>query len=275
MLPPLQKVNVAGGEIAYRESGARDAQTVVLLHGIGSTSTGWREQYGPLGASFRVIGWNAPGYLGSTPLPAAKPTAEDYAKSLAGLLDALGASQVHLVSNSWGTLPSLAFADLFPQRAGAIVLGGPTAGYGTLPPAEQESKAAARAERIRTLGAQAMREQDAPHLVAPGTPGDVLRFVAGAGAELTVEGYAQAARMLFATDALRTIARLQKDILILSGELDGITPPRTNALRLAAANPRARLQMMPDCGHLPHLEYPQRFNAAVIAFIAGSTAKPA
>ena len=30
-----------------------------------------------------------------------------------------------------------------------------------------------------------------------------------------------------------------------------------------AAAPNATLQMVPDCGHLPHLEYPEVFNAAV------------
>ena len=33
----------------YRESGRADAPALVLLHGIGSTSAGWRLQYGPLG----------------------------------------------------------------------------------------------------------------------------------------------------------------------------------------------------------------------------------
>ena len=54
MLPPLQ---TAAG-IAYRESGTRDAPALVLLHGIGSTSAGWRLQYGPIGEHFRVVGWD-------------------------------------------------------------------------------------------------------------------------------------------------------------------------------------------------------------------------
>ena len=41
-------------DISFRESGRKDAPALVLLHGIGSTSAGWRLQYGPLGGKQRV-----------------------------------------------------------------------------------------------------------------------------------------------------------------------------------------------------------------------------
>ena len=69
-------------DITYRESGGKDAPALVLLHGIGSTSAGWRLQYGPLGEHFRVIAWDAPGYGGSQPLPGEAPSAEAYARAL-------------------------------------------------------------------------------------------------------------------------------------------------------------------------------------------------
>ena len=126
MLPTLR--HAAG--IGYRESGRRDAPALVLLHGIGSTSAGWRLQYGPLGERYRVIAWDAPGYAGSEPLPSETPEAADYARALGGLLDALEIGSAYLVTNSWGTLIALAFANLFAQRVRAMVLGGPTAGWG-------------------------------------------------------------------------------------------------------------------------------------------------
>jgi len=71
MLPKLQ----TAADITYRESGRKDAPALVLLHGIGSTSAGWRLQYGPLGGHFRVIAWDAPGYGGSKPLAGEAPSA--------------------------------------------------------------------------------------------------------------------------------------------------------------------------------------------------------
>ena len=126
LLPPLQ--SAAG--ISFRESGTRAAPALVLLHGIGSTSSAWRLQYGPLGEHFRVVGWDAPGYGESPPLPDSAPAVEAYAQALARLLDAIGIGNAILGSNSWGTPTAVCFARVHPQRVRGLVLGGPTAGMG-------------------------------------------------------------------------------------------------------------------------------------------------
>jgi pimeloyl-ACP methyl ester carboxylesterase len=262
---PEQK-SAAG--ITYRESGAKDAPALVLLHGIGSTSAGWRLQYGPLGEHFRVIAWDAPGYGGSQPLPGEAPGAEDYARALARLLDALGIDRAIIATNSWGTPTGVVFARLHPQRVRALVLGGPAAGWGSAPKAERDRRAAARIERVAALGVRKMREDDAADLVAPGTRAQVLEWIKGAEG-LNANGYAQAARMLAQVDVPREIAAVACPVRIVSGELDRRTPPESNAKRIAAAAPDARLQTVPNCGHLPHLEHPDVFNAAVLEMLRG------
>ena len=249
--------------LAYRESGRKDAPALVLLHGIGSTSAAWRLQYAPLGERFRVIAWDAPGYGGSAPLPAHAPATADYAGALARLLDALGVAQAIVGTNSWGTPTGVAFARLYPQRVRALVLGGPTAGWGWLPVAEQETRTASRIERITKLGMKAMREEDAPQLVAPGTRQEVLDWIRSPEG-VTLEGYAQALRNMAAADVAREAADVKCPVRILSGELDQRTPPAQHARRIAAALPNGSLQMIPNCGHLPHLEHPAVFNAAVL-----------
>jgi pimeloyl-ACP methyl ester carboxylesterase len=259
MLP--EQKSAAG--ITYRESGRRDAPALVLLHGIGSTSAGWRLQYGPLGVHFRVIAWDAPGYGGSTPLAGEAPSADDYARTLARLLDALGIRTAIVGTNSWGTPTGVVFARLYPQRVRALVLGGPAAGWGSAPKEERDKRIAARIERVTTLGVKQMREDDAAELVAPGTRAEVLAWIRGAEG-LNADGYAQAARMLGAVDVPREIAAVACPIKVVSGAQDRRTPPETNAKRIAAAAPNATLQMVPNCGHLPHLEHPEVFNAAVL-----------
>ncbi len=264
--PAMLPEQRTAADVTYRESGRADAPALVLLHGIGSTSAGWRLQYGPLGAHCRVIAWDAPGYGGSKPLVGEAPSAEEYARALARLLDALGIRQALVGTNSWGTPTGVVFARLFPARVRALVLGGPAAGWGSAPKAEQERRAAARIERVTALGVKRMREEDAAELVAPGTRAEVLDWIRGAEG-LNADGYAQAARMLAAVDVPREIATLACPVTVVAGELDRRTPPETNAKRIAAAAPRATLQMVPNCGHLPHLEYPEIFNAAVLAML--------
>jgi pimeloyl-ACP methyl ester carboxylesterase len=47
----------------YMEAGRVDLPPVLLLHGIGANSLHWRYQLAGLSDRFRLIAWNAPGYL--------------------------------------------------------------------------------------------------------------------------------------------------------------------------------------------------------------------
>lgn len=263
MLPPVS----TAADISFRESGRKDAPALVLLHGIGSTSAGWRLQYEPLGRHCRVIAWDAPGYGGSKPLAGDAPSAAAYALALARLLDALGVAQAVIGTNSWGTPTGVVFARLYPQRVRGLVLGGPAAGWGALPKEERDKRAAARLERVRALGMKKMREEDAAELVAPGTRAEVIQWIQGAEG-LHAEGYAQAMHMLAEVDVPREAAGVTCPAKIVSGELDRRTPPEANARRIAAALPNASLVMIPSCGHLPHLEHPEKFNAVLLEMLA-------
>jgi pimeloyl-ACP methyl ester carboxylesterase len=267
MLPERQ----TAADISYRESGAKDAPALVLLHGIGSTSSGWRLQYAPLGLHLRVIAWDAPGYAGSKPLPAEAPSAEAYAHALARLLEALGIQKTFIGTNSWGTPTGVVFARLFPERVRALILGGPTAGWGGLPKDERERRLADRIARVRTMGLAKMRAEDAAQLVPPGTRAEVLEWIKGADG-LNAEGYVQAARMMAGVDVASEATQLQCPVRVVVGEKDTRTPPAANAQRIAAAAPNSTLTVLPNCGHLPHLEYPEIWNAAVLALLKEATA---
>ena len=266
-LPPLR--SAAG--LAYRESGRPGSPAAVLLHGIGSTCAVWRDQYGPLGERYRVVAWSAPGYHESAPLPEENPPALEYARALARLLDALGIADADLVTNSWGTLCALAFAAAYPKRVRSLVLGGPTAGSHGLSPEQREKLCAERIARVRSLGLVAMRQQDAPRLVAAGATPHALEWarqgVPGEGP--TADGYCQAARMLYATDGVELIRALDKRVLVVCGTEDVITPPEKNARRLVEAARSGRLAMVESCGHLPHVEKPERFNSLTLDFLGG------
>ncbi len=54
--------------------------------------------------------------------------------------------------------------------------------------------------------------------------------------------------------------------LVLHGADDGMVPPE-NGKQLTEAIPGARLQLIPQCGHLPMLEKPGEVSAAVLGFV--------
>ena len=88
-IPATSRDHYIGDRFCYMEAGRVDLPPVVLLHGIGANSLHWRYQLDALADRFRLIAWNAPGYLLSDNLRAETPSCRDYADALNDLLAAL------------------------------------------------------------------------------------------------------------------------------------------------------------------------------------------
>ena len=115
-IPLASRARYAGDRFSYMEAGLPEAPPLVLLHGIGSNSMGWRFQYAGLADRYRVIGWNAPGYMLSDNLLAESPGHPDYAGALSDFLVALGIARFDLLANSFGTRVAQVFAHYHPGR---------------------------------------------------------------------------------------------------------------------------------------------------------------
>ena len=89
-IPAAARASFAGDRFSYMESGPATAPVVMLLHGIGANSFYWRYQYQALADRYRVVAWNAPGYVLTDPLRKERPECGDYADALAAFADALG-----------------------------------------------------------------------------------------------------------------------------------------------------------------------------------------
>src|ERR1700740_260676 len=137
-LPGLAQVAIASsiysaerGQLEYRAAGSESNPTVLMLHGLGSSSAGYRAQFAGLSRDYRVIAWNAPGFGGSTPIPGHDAGIEDYADALEGLWRALRVRRLAaLVGSSWGSIVALAFARRYPALVGSLVLSAPNVAKG-------------------------------------------------------------------------------------------------------------------------------------------------
>jgi pimeloyl-ACP methyl ester carboxylesterase len=63
---------------------------------------------------------------------------------------------------------------------------------------------------------------------------------------------------------------LQQPTLIIWGQQDRLVPP-DHARILEAKLPRSRTILFDECGHLPQLEQPQKFNEAVLEFLGSGS----
>ena len=115
-IPATSRDHYVGDRFCYMEAGRVDLPPVVLLHGIGANSLHWRYQLAGLADRFRLIAWNAPGYLLSDNLRAETPSCRDYADALNDLLAALEIGKFDIVANSFGTRIAHCFGCHRPGR---------------------------------------------------------------------------------------------------------------------------------------------------------------
>src|SRR6266702_2213509 len=129
-LPGLAQVAVASpiysgqrGLVEYRAAGDESHPAVLMLHGLGSSSAGYRAQFAGLSPDFHVIAWNAPGFGASSPISGQSAGVDDYADALEAFLRALRVKRLSvLAGSSWGSVVALAFARRYPAMGGGLVL---------------------------------------------------------------------------------------------------------------------------------------------------------
>ncbi|WP_321888295.1 alpha/beta fold hydrolase [Paraburkholderia bannensis] len=268
-LPPLEHVQLnldtLGGDrtLSWRAAGDEAAPPVVLLHGIGSSSAGYRAQLAALAAHHRVIAWNAPGYGSSSPFAIAQPRATDYAAVLKSLMTTLGIARATIVGSSWGSVIATTFAVQYASATHALVLSAPNVARGHLPPAQ---RAPARDALMRSATAQSPEARAAvvDALLAPDAGPQVRALVATLRDAVTTTGWEHAVEMLFSAYTPAVIASVEAPVSIVIGNMDRIAPIEDHARPIHKAARRSTLHLLDGIGHMPKLEAPDAFNSIVL-----------
>lgn len=278
--PPAVETKTAqvhGRTVSYLEAGS--GPLLVLIHGMAGHAENWRAVIEPLGLRQTVIAPDFPGHGLSA------PGGGDYSLgSLAGelrdLLLTLGHERATLVGHSLGGGVAMQFTYQFPEMVERLVLvasGGlgpdvsPILRAAALPGADLFISATAGiGGRLgstlgRGLGMLGMRPSADVAEVARGyaslADGERRKaFLATLRAVVGTEGQRVAALdRLYLAEAL--------PLLILWGERDPIIPV-AHAEAAHRALPGSRLEVFEEVGHMPQLEEPGRFIAAVERFLA-------
>ncbi len=274
--PVVRERTVAtdSGTLFVRTGGS--GPDIVLLHGLGDSSVGWRKIEQPLRDSgFRVTVWDALGAGRSE-----RPDPGDYhlashVDRLGAVLDDLGIRRAHVIGNSLGGTMALLFAQAHPERVSSLVLINPAA-YpegGTTPDWFWETPGLAETVLGEVPTEWIARLALYLHFGDPFrvTEEDVQIYAAEAQRNRAVEGLILQERQLYPDDVV--IARwveghkkIAAPTLILWGTSDRILSI-DQAHRLEGDLPDAKLILLEGVGHVAQLEVPKRVLAEAVLFL--------
>ncbi|HWB23105.1 MAG TPA: alpha/beta hydrolase [Gaiellaceae bacterium] len=252
--------------LSYDERGSGPA--IVFVHGHPFNRRMWQPQLEGLADEFRVVAPDLPGY-GESPVRGATISMRALADSVVELLDALEIATAVVVGLSMGGLVAMELGLGYPERVAGLVLAATTAA--PVGPGEAEQRRAAAAEMEengmlktalemggRLFGPRARKD---PALV--GAVFEMMITTRPVGAAAALRGRAER------PDYSSLLPALTVPALVIAGDEDDYAPaPIRN--QLVGSLPEPQLLLLEDVGHLPNLEEPDVFNAALRAFASAA-----
>jgi pimeloyl-ACP methyl ester carboxylesterase len=249
-------------QIFYQTTGA--GVPVVMMHAFPLNQTMFHQQRQALSGVVRLVTFDVPGVGESMPAPV---TIDDMADIAAALLDAEKIENAVVGGVSMGGYAALAFARRHPGRLRGLILANTRAVADTAEAKEGRREMAAVA---REKGAAEIARRMLPKLLGETTQRerpavvDRVRDIAESVAPETI------ARLLEAlanrADSTDLLPQIKAPTLVIAGEEDPIAPPE-EASQWASRIPKARFVAISGAGHLPNLETPEAFDAALREFI--------
>lgn len=268
----LAQVQIPGFDIPYLEGGPPEGEPLVLVHGFGADKDNFDRVAMYLTGTFHVISLDLPGYG-----EASKPADADYGiprqvERLGQFLGALHLQRVHLGGNSMGGWIVATYAAAHPERVASLWLLDP-AGVSGAKPSEVVRAYTERGEFLLLAKTQDDFERILNTVMVhpPFLPWSVKHVLAARA----IANYGLHARIFrdlsqsWSTAALEPrVTGLATPTLIVWGERDRATDV-SGAEILHQLMPRSQVVIMPDVGHLPHLEAAKPTAAAYLAFRRG------
>lgn len=236
----------------YSEYGAGEP-LVLLHHFLATGETSWRKQIPALAASFRVIVPDLRGHGRSDNPGAQRLTHTLLAHDVIALLQALGITNAHFAGVSSGAMLLLTLALSAPTLARSLLL---TAATYRFTPINRERSAQFLPERLPPAWAAHWQEIHAP-IYGPDYWQELLAAFVALNQEWGEVNFPAPAHLSHITQPVR----------IIHGDRDEYFPP-VMAVELFNLLPAASLCILPNAGHLPHIQYPERWNDLALEFFA-------
>jgi pimeloyl-ACP methyl ester carboxylesterase len=288
-LPELRYVEL-DGPVAFRSWDGPDDVTFVMVHGLGASHLSWVQVAPALSGLGRVLALDLPGF-GRSPRAGRPGGLMDLRRTLGRFVDEVAGGPVVLCGSSLGGGIAVLQAAIDPASVSRLVLSGTTfpIARGRLPHpvvtaafglyAWPRVGEAVIEQRLRRLSAE--RIVALGFLVTTADPRTIPRDVVRLHEELvrdrqrdpeTVSAFLEATRSMIRLIRRPEVARRALDnvrcpVLLLHGRRDRLVPVAYAEAELAR-HPTWRARIFPDLGHVPMMEAPGRWLAAIADWLA-------
>jgi len=260
----MKKINIGGFDLQYADHGQGPA--VLFLHGFPLSLHMWDGQEA-LSPRYRIVRFDARGFGGSD-VGDAMLTMARIADDAAVLIERLRLGPVILVGCSMGGYAALSFAQKHASLLRGLVLVDTRAGADSRDARKGRGDLAAK---VMKEGAGAALEAFLPKVVGETTKAsraDVVAKLKDMMLKTSPQGISDGLHGIATRqDATPLLREITVPTLVVCGEEDVITP-RAEAEILQRGIKGAELVMIPKSGHLPSMETPEAFNAALSGFLS-------
>jgi pimeloyl-ACP methyl ester carboxylesterase len=269
-------------------TGKANGKSVVLMHGKNFGADYWENTIRTLSADgYRVIALDQIGF-GKSSKPEIRYTFAMLADNSVRVLDHLKVGRVAIVANSMGGMLGVHFARRYPDRVTALVLENPLGLEDYVPaiPPQQTANLLRLEMAQTTTSYRAFIKTYFKDNYRP----EFERFVEQFSRVQRSPEYPRFAhvsaltyQMIYDGPTYNELPKITVPVLLAIGQLDRTVFGRRFAPPEAVTNlgdfpklgkdaqkriPNAKLVEFDNVGHVPHLEAPERFHAAVLQFLA-------
>ncbi len=252
---------------------AANGTTVFLLHGAFGAKEYWRPQLQALvGAGYRVVSWDAPGYgLSALPVPL---TIDHCARVLALLLAREGGKRNVVMGHSMGGMIAQQAWRHARENIHGYVLSATSASFGK---ADGEWQQGFVRERVAPLDAGKTIPEYAPvmlrSMMSADAHGPAVDLVIETVSQMREETFRAAVAAIVGFEGRDLLPTLDVPVLCIAGELDA-TAPASVMQKMASKIAGAEFVSLTGLGHFGWAESPERFNASVLDFLSRRFPQP-
>lgn len=259
---------LAGGTVEAIQRG--EGPCLVLMHSLLADRDSFRGVVEPLARHFRLVVPALPGFARSARVTGGLEAVAD--RMADAVRDIAGDAPALVLGNGYGGFVALLMTIRHPALVSRLVLADSGAAFSE--PGREAFRGMARgaaAKGLEAIADVAMRRLFAPDFHAANPDLVAERRAAFLTTDPAV--ITDACNALAALDLRAHLPGVRTPVLAVVGARDEATPPDMSR-ELVALLPDARLTVLDDLAHVPQLQAPDRFLAAVLPFLLTQTPPP-